>query len=177
MDGGEAAGPPAHVVAAPPVPGGGHGRSVVDAEESVLAGLDQHQVTDDDPGQGEEERAGRGRKPRTWPSGVKGTTAPAMTTPNAASSSGTLGPLRKNGIRLVRITNITRVWVARDSTNQPEPEQYRAALEHPQHDAESDEVEHRAAGPKKSMNRRMKLTSQRVGRVTSSGSTSSVGRP
>ena len=32
---------------------------------------------------------------------------------------GRLGRLRKNGTRRVRIRNTTRVWVARDSTNQP----------------------------------------------------------
>ena len=34
-------------------------------------------------------------------------------------SMGRLGRLRKNGTRRVRMTYTTRVWVARDSTNQP----------------------------------------------------------
>ena len=53
------------------------------------------------------------------PNGVAGSTAPAVTTASAASSSGTLGRLRKNGMRRVLMAKITRVWVARDSTNQP----------------------------------------------------------
>jgi hypothetical protein len=60
---------------------------------------------------------GSGWNPRVWAIGVAGITAPTVTTPRAARSSGTLGWLRKKGVRRVRITKITRVWVARDSTH------------------------------------------------------------
>jgi hypothetical protein len=63
---------------------------------------------------------GNGWKPRKWASGVAGSRVPTVTTPRAARVSGRLGWLRKNGMRRVRIAKITRVWVARDSTNQPE---------------------------------------------------------
>src|SRR6266511_3062267 len=62
---------------------------------------------------------GRGWKPSVWASGVAGSSAPAVTTPRAARVSGRLGWLRRNGIRRVRMAKMTRVWVARDSTNQP----------------------------------------------------------
>jgi len=46
------------------------------------------------------------------PNGVAGSTAPAVTTASAASSSGTLGRLRKNGMRRVLMAKITRVWAS-----------------------------------------------------------------
>src|SRR6266536_3805576 len=63
--------------------------------------------------------AGSGWKPSTVAKGVAGSSAPTLTTPRAARVSGRLGWLRKNGIRRVRMAKMTRVWVARDSTNQP----------------------------------------------------------
>jgi hypothetical protein len=63
---------------------------------------------------------GSGWKPRVWASGVAGSRVPIATTPRAARVRGRLGWLRKKGMRRVRIAKMTRVWVARDSTNQPD---------------------------------------------------------
>jgi hypothetical protein len=62
---------------------------------------------------------GSGWKPRTCAIGVAGSSAPTATTSSAASMSGMLGWLWKNGTRRVRIAKTTSVWVASDSTNQP----------------------------------------------------------
>src|SRR3974377_1299640 len=98
-----------------------------------------------------------------------------MTTAKAASSSGTLGGVWKNGIRRVRITKITRVWVASDSTNQPVWNRTGPAWNTHSMMPEDRKSNTELSGPEKSMNLRMKPRSQRVGWATSSGSTSSVG--
>ena len=106
---------------------------------------------------------------------MAGSTAPTVTTASAASSSGTLGRLRKNGMRRVRIAKMTRVWVARDSTNQPERNSAGPAWNTHSMTPKVMKSKTELIGPKKSMNRRMKPMSQRAGRATCSGSTSSVG--
>ena len=64
-------------------------------------------------------RSGRVVKPSTWTRGLKGSTAPMTAHVGGVTSIGRLGRLRVNGTRRVRMTNTTRVWVARDSMNQP----------------------------------------------------------
>ena len=46
------------------------------------------------------------------------TTATSSAATIAATSCG-LGRLRQNGLRRVRMTSTTRIWVKSDSTNQP----------------------------------------------------------
>src|ERR1039458_9079892 len=90
----------------------------------------KHRADGDDTDGGEDQRqggvaggerggAGGGGREKTR-AGVAGSSVPTAATPTAARTSGRLGWLRKNGMRRVRIAKITRVWVARDSTNQPE---------------------------------------------------------
>ena len=86
-----------------------------------------------------------------------------------------LGRLRKNGMRRVRMAKITRVWVARDSTNQPDRNSAGPAWNPHSMTPNVMKSNTELTGPKNSMNRRMKPTSQRVGLATCSGSTSSVG--
>lgn len=64
--------------------------------------------------------AGSAWKPRSAASGEYGRYAPIATTTSTATTIVVLGRLRQNGTRRVRMTNTTRVWVASDSTNQPE---------------------------------------------------------
>ena len=64
--------------------------------------------------------AGSGRKPSRWASGENGRIAPTTAHASVAMSKGRLGRLRTKGTRRVRITKITSVCVARDSTNQPD---------------------------------------------------------
>ena len=59
------------------------------------------------------------RKPSRSASGETGSTVPAATTATMLSASRRLGRLRQNGMVRVRITKITSVCVASDSTNQP----------------------------------------------------------
>jgi hypothetical protein len=49
-----------------------------------------------------------------------GRATPIAAQASVVASSGRLGRLRKNGTRRVRITKITSVWVASDSTNHPD---------------------------------------------------------
>ena len=97
-----------------------------------------------------------------------------MTTASAASS-GMLGRLRKNGMRRVRMAKITRVWVARDSTNQPDRNSAGPAWNPYSMTPNVMKSNTELTGPKKSMNLRIKPRSQRVGLATCSGSTSSAG--
>lgn len=64
--------------------------------------------------------AGSAVKPSVCASGENGSAKPIATTTSVEARSGVLGRLRKNGTRRVRIETIARVWVASDSTNQPE---------------------------------------------------------
>jgi hypothetical protein len=59
-------------------------------------------------------------KPSMCDNGEAGSNAPMATTVRAGKVSARLGRLRKNGTRLVRIAEMISVWVARDSTNQPD---------------------------------------------------------
>ena len=61
---------------------------------------------------------GIGVKPISFPSEEKGSTKPKSTTESVVTVNARLGLLRK-GLRAVRMTKITSVWVAKDSTNQP----------------------------------------------------------
>ena len=118
---------------------------------------------------------GNGVKPSAWANGETGSAAPTATTPSAARSSGRLGRLRKNGMRLVRIAKMTRVWVARDSTNQPVRNSAGPAWKIQSMTPKVAKSKIELIGPKKSMNRRMKAMSQRDGRTSCSSSTWSVG--
>ena len=51
---------------------------------------------------------------------MKGRATPRAAQLRVVASSGRLGRLLKKGTRRVRMTKITSVWVASDSTNQPE---------------------------------------------------------
>ena len=75
------------------------------------------------PGSGVKPRMRRQRRDRQ--------DAPTGDGAERGESSGRLGWLRKNGIRRVRIAKMTRVWVARDSTNQPERNCAGAGVEDP----------------------------------------------
>lgn len=102
-------------------------------------------------------------------------TDPTRTTLSAAATSGKLGWLRKNGIRRVLIAKMTRVCVARDSTNQPE--RNSAALAWKTHSMTPNVTKSNTelSGPKKIMKRRMNAISQWDGRRSCSSSTWSVG--
>ena len=94
------------------------------------------------------------------PNGLAGSAAPTVTTASAASSSGTLGRLRKNGMRRVRMAKITRVWVARDSTNQPDRNSAGPAWNPHSMTPKVMKSNTELTRPKKSMNLRMKPTSR-----------------
>ena len=88
--------------------------------EAALDDLDQREVGDDHRDQDQEERGGNvgeaehiGERARTAGSRRRGAC-------DGVIIIGRLGVLRKNGTRRVRITKMIRVWVASDSTNQPE---------------------------------------------------------
>ena len=74
-----------------------------------------------------------------------------------------LGRLRKNGIRRVRMAKMTSVWVASDSTNQPERNRAGPAWKPHSMTPKVMKSNTELIGPKKSMNRRMKPTSHRAG--------------
>ena len=61
---------------------------------------------------------GKGVNSINAPSEVYGSTVPKRTTNMVVNVSGKLGRLWK-GFPVVRITKITKVWVGKDSTNQP----------------------------------------------------------
>src|SRR5664279_3395634 len=107
--------------------------------------------------------------------GVAGRTAPTATTLNAARVSGRLGWLRKNGTRRVRMAKMTSVWVARDSTNQPERNSAACAWKTHSMTAKVRKSNTELSGPNTIMNRRMKPMSQCEGRCSCSSSTLSVG--
>ena len=92
-----------------------------------------------------------------------------------ATSIGWLGRLRKNGTRRVRITNTTRVWVARDSTNQPLRNSLWLACRTPSITKKVRKSKIELTGPNTLMNRRTKPMSHAAGRASVSGSTRSVG--
>src|SRR5450759_288574 len=103
---------------------------------------------------------GNGWKPRACASGVAGSSAPTVTTLSAARVSGRLGWLRKNGVRRVRIAKITKVWVARDSTNQPERNCAGPEWKTQSMTAKVAKRTNELSGPKEIMKRRMKAMSQ-----------------
>src|ERR1035437_712318 len=174
-------GRPAAEVADAGVPPGTHGRGGRRAVEDPFADLDQGEVAGDHGRQRgvergwqrlEAEGAGqrRGGEQRGGGGGTDGGGGPT-----AARTSGRLGWLRKNGMRRVRIAKITRVWVARDSTNQPE--RNSAGPEWNTHSmiAKVPKSNTELSGPKEIMKRRMKAMSQCAGERSCSSSTLSVG--
>src|SRR6266545_7856755 len=64
--------------------------------------------------------AGNAVKPRTSARGEKGSRTPIATQVNVATARGVLGVLWKNGTRRVRMAKMIRLWIASDSTNQPD---------------------------------------------------------
>jgi hypothetical protein len=91
---------------------------VVGVEES-LGLVDQQEEGEHRPEERQEEGERQVCEPRTDASGDCGSSMPTAAVESMSISSGRLGRLRVNGNRRVRITKITRVWVARDSANQP----------------------------------------------------------
>ena len=83
--------------------------------------------------------------------------------PVGADAETPVGRLRKNGTRRVRITKVTRVWVASDSTNQPAWNRCCPAWNTHSMTPKVMKSNTELTGPKVSMNRRMKPTSQRMG--------------
>ena len=76
--------------------------------------------------------AGSAVKPSTSASGENGSATPTPTHTSVDMASGTLGRLRRKGTRRVRMAKMTRLWVASDSTNQPERNRVGPALKpHP----------------------------------------------
>jgi len=114
-------------------------------------------------------------KPRTWAKGENGRRMPTATLVTVAAASGVLGRLRKKGTRRVRIAKMTRLWVARDSTNQPDWKRdewaWKTQIMIPKVMKSKIEL----IGPKKIMKRRMNPVSQWAGRWSCSSSTLSVG--
>jgi hypothetical protein len=80
-----------------------------------------------------------------------------------------------NGLRLVRIAKMTRVWVARDSANQPARNRAGPAWNTPIMRANVRKSNRLLSGPNNNMNLRMKPMSQCEGAMSCSGSTWSVG--
>ena len=72
-----------------------------------------------------------------------------------ATASGVLGRLRKNGTRRVRIAKMTRLWVASDSTNQPDRNSGASALKTQIMIPKVAKSKIELIGPKKIMKRRM----------------------
>ena len=101
--------------------------------------------------------------------------APTTTTAITEPSSGVDGRLRKKGTRRVRMTKTMRVWVASDSTNQPDRNSGALALKTQSITAKVAKSNTELMGPKRIMNRRMKAMSQCDGRMSCSSSTWSVG--
>ena len=129
----------------------------MDLEEEVLGDLDAQQVGDD------EERRARRRTPagaarsRAWCSaGSAGWPRRPATTAITETSRGREGRLRRNGTRRVRMTNTMSVWVASDSTNQPERNSGAAAWKTQSMTAKVAKSKTELIGPKRIMNRRMK---------------------
>ena len=92
--------------------------------------------------------SGSEAKPSTCASGVNGSDrADRGAARSAVTIIGRLGRLRRNGTRRVRITKITSVWVASDSTNQPLRNSLWPACRITEHHEERREVEDRADGP------------------------------
>ena len=73
--------------------------------------------------------------------GVNGRAAPTAAQASGTTIIGRLGRLRRNGTRRVRITKMTRVCVASDSTNQPVRNSSWPGVQHDQHHEEGQEVE------------------------------------
>ena len=89
--------------------------------------------------------------------------------------SGTLGRLRKNGVRRVRITKMISVWVASDSTNQPVWNRLSPAWKSQSMTPKVRKSKRELIGPKTIMKRWISPRSQCAGRRSCSSSTSSVG--
>lgn len=68
---------------------------------------------------------------------------------NAAIVRYLLGRLKKNGVRAVRITKITRISVATDSTNHPVWKKEFFCVEKIYHNPKCQEIKKRTYGPKK----------------------------
>ena len=119
--------------------------------------------------------SGSGAKPSVGPMEDPGSRAPMATTTIIETSSGLEGRLRKKGTRLVRMTNTTRVWVASDSTNQPDRNRAGPASKTHSITAKVAKSKIELIGPTRTMNRRMNPISQCEGRASCSSSTLSVG--
>src|SRR5439155_744515 len=119
--------------------------------------------------------AGKRVKPSVWASGEKGSSTPIVTQTSVAANRGLLGRLRKKGTRRVRMAKIARLWVASDSTNQPERNRVALALKAQSRIAKVAKSKSELIGPKKVMKRRIRAVSQWAGRCSCSSSTLSVG--
>ena len=86
---------------------------------------------------------GSGTKPSRPPNGVNGRAIATAITDSDVTVSQRAGRLR-HGLRWVRMTKITRTWVASDSTNHPVWNSGSDAPEHVLHQEEREEVEDRA---------------------------------
>ncbi len=114
-------------------------------------------------------------KPSGSASAVNGSTAPIAAQASGSTSIGRLGRLRRKGTRRVRMTKITSVWVASDSTNQPLRNSLSPAFSTTSMTKNVRKSKIELSGPKTAMKRRTKAMSQAAGRATTSGSTRSVG--
>ena len=85
------------------------------------------------------------------------------------------GLLRVNGIRLVRMAKMMRVWVASDSTNHPVRNSGGAACNTPSIKPKVKKSKSELTGPNVSMKRLMKAMFQCDGARSCSASTRSVG--
>jgi hypothetical protein len=107
---GEAGGAPLDVPPAPFLVGWDRPARVgLDGVEAVLGDLDQDQVGGDHSEQDQEEAERQGGKPEEASERVNGRTAPTSAHKTGVTSISRLGRLRRNGTRLVRITNTARV--------------------------------------------------------------------
>jgi hypothetical protein len=88
--------------------------------ESQLGDLDDRQVQSDEHHQDGEEGSGQRLESERAGDRGRGENPASAATPRTDSISGMLGLLRQNGTGRVRTTKMTRVCVARDSTNQPD---------------------------------------------------------
>src|SRR5664280_986276 len=90
-------------------------------------------------------------KPSSFASGVYGSKAPTTTTVKVEATRARPGLLRKKGLRRVRMTKMTRVWVASDSTNQPDRNRVAPAEKTHSMTAKVRKSNRELIGPKKSM--------------------------